>query len=58
MTSYPEAMGWEFWWFLKISRGWDPKQGEASWDLKLDEASPVEATGCTARLLGQMEQLA
>ena len=32
ITSFPEAMGWEFWWILKKA---------VSWDLKLGVASPV-----------------
>ena len=48
MTSCPEAMGWDSWWFWKKALSWDPKLGEACWDLKLDEAS----SGCAARLLG------
>ena len=39
ITSCPEAMGWEFWWFLKKAVSWDLNLGEASWFLSLGEAS-------------------
>ena len=48
MTSCLEAMGWEFWWFLRKA---------VSWDLNLGEASPVEGYGWAARLLGQWVEI-
>ena len=41
MTSCPEAMDWDSWWFWKKAVSWDLSLGEASWDLKLDEASQI-----------------
>ena len=38
MTSWPEVMSWEFWWFWKAV-SWDSTLGEVSWDLTLGEAS-------------------
>ena len=61
MTSCLEAMGWEFWWFLKKAVSWDLNLGEGnpaksygmggafvgsvSWDSNLGEASPVVGYG-------------
>ena len=39
MTSWPEAMGWEFWWFLKKAVSWDSDRDEICRDLTLDETS-------------------
>ena len=67
MTSYPEAMGWEFLvifqkavrWDLSLGEAsWDSNPGEANWFLSLGEPSPVGATGCAAHSLGRMEQSA
>ena len=59
MTSGPEAMGWELWWFLKKKAvSWDLNLEETSWFSNLDEASPVVCYGMRRALLGQMEQSA
>ena len=43
MTSCLEAMGWEFWWFLKKV---------VSWDLNLGEASPAGGYGRCRAFVG------
>ena len=61
MTSCPEAIGWDSGWFWKKAVSWDPKLGEASWDLKLDEANPLRGLRdaprvCWVRWDGQHSQ--
>ena len=41
MTSNPEAMGWDSWWFWKKAVSWNLRLDEASWFFDLGEASPV-----------------
>ena len=41
MTSCPEAISWEFWWFLKKAVNWDLTQDEASWDFDSGPGSPA-----------------
>ena len=56
MTSWLEAMGWEFWVISeKKTFSWDLNLVEASWFSNLDQASPVVCYGMHRALLGQME---
>ena len=52
MTSSPEAMGWEFWWFFKKAVRWDLSLGETSWDSELGVASPVVVYGMRGAFVG------
>ena len=48
MTPWPEAMDWEFWWFLKEA---------VSWDLKLGEGSPIGVYGMRGAFVGSVSWL-
>ena len=54
MTSCPEAMVWEFWWFLKKAVSWDLSLSEASWHSDLGEASPVVVNGMRSAFVGSV----
>ena len=70
MTSCPEAMGWEFWRFLKKAVSCDLNLGEGrpvvsyrmrgafvgsvSWDLNQGEGSPVVSSGMRDAFVGSV----
>ena len=54
----PGSDGLGFLVIFKKAVSWDPKLGEASWDLKMDKVSTVVDNGMRRALYGQMEQSA